>query len=95
MSVQLKSDLAVSSHTPTSRIPDLSELILRREKNRETFKQIKALKQQCCCHHRRGRDDDQQIICIQQNFFYQKGQFIMCHGPLWAMFNAEYGFRQS
>ena len=28
-------------------------------------------------------------------FFYQKGQFIMCQGPLWAKFDAEYRFRQS
>ena len=28
-------------------------------------------------------------------FFYQIGQFIMCHWPLWAKFNEEYGFRQS
>ena len=28
-------------------------------------------------------------------FFYQMGQFIMCQGPLWAKFNAEYRFRQS
>ena len=28
-------------------------------------------------------------------FFDQVGQFIMCHRPLWAKFNAEYGFRQS
>ena len=28
-------------------------------------------------------------------FFYQIGQFIKCHGPLWAKFIAEYGFRQS
>ena len=27
-------------------------------------------------------------------FFDQIGQFIMCHGPLWAKFRAEYGFRQ-
>ena len=27
-------------------------------------------------------------------FFYQIGQFRMCHGPLWAKFRAKYRFRQ-
>ena len=32
---------------------------------------------------------------LEKYFFDQIGQFIMCHGPLWAKFNAEYGFWQS
>ena len=32
---------------------------------------------------------------IRNFFFDQMGQFIMCQGPLWAKFDAEYKFRQS